>query len=138
MIFLDRRRCNETIDQYLADVAEGKRTRAAAYEVGIQLRDSGNADPQVGDQIRYYIRRGPVSGGPAFESAAPAEEWRAGDPDEDTTYYLKRLDEFAAKFTPFFSDHHYRQVFSEPDLFGFDARSIYIISESVDDNPTEE
>jgi hypothetical protein len=78
----------------------------------------------VGDRISYYIT-GTGAHVTAFENAKLADAWDPNDPDENTAYYLKRLDEFAAKFTPFFeSDHDFRLVFSPEDLFGFDPSGI--------------
>lgn len=114
----------ETVRQYLRDVAAGKRTRAASYELAIRRAEATGQQPAKGDRISYYIA-GHDANPTAFESARLAEEWDPADPDENTGYYLKRLDEFAAKFRPFFaSDHDFRLVFSPEDLFGFDPTGI--------------
>ncbi len=39
---------------------------------------------------------------------------------------MKRLDEFASKFEPFFDEADFRLVFSPEDLFGFSADGIEI------------
>ncbi|MEM1042182.1 MAG: DNA polymerase domain-containing protein [Bacteroidota bacterium] len=114
----------ETVEQYLADVAEGKRTRAAAYELAIRRAEATGQPVTKGDRISYYLT-GAEANVRAFEHARLAEAWDPAAPDENTAYYLKRLDEFAAKFTPFFgSDHDFRLVFSPEDLFGFDPTGI--------------
>ncbi len=77
-----------------------------------------------GERIAYYIAEGGRSGR-AFEHAKLASAWDPEDPDEDTGYYLDRLDTFAARFGAFFeTDAMFRLVFSEEDLFGFDASQI--------------
>lgn len=112
------------LDHYEREVAAGDRTRSAAYELGrAHARETGRP-VRKGERIAYYIARA-AAGSRAFESARAAEAWDAATPDEDTAYYLDRLDRFAQKFAPFFaSEHDFRLVFSPEDLFGFDPRGI--------------
>ena len=65
------------------------------------------------------------------------------NPDENTAYYLKRLDEFATKFEPFFTDADFRLIFSPEDMFGFSADGIEIQTrvheaDRPDDQPEQE
>ncbi len=114
----------ETVEQYRADVEAGKRTRAASYELAIQRMEATGQPIVKGDRISYYVT-GSSAGVTAFENARLANAWDPAAPDENTAYYLKRLDEFAAKFATFFaSDHDFRLVFSPEDLFGFDPTGI--------------
>jgi hypothetical protein len=62
----------------------------------------------------------------AFKHCKLAAEWDPDDPDENSAYYLKRLDEFARKFEPFFTEEDFRLVFSPEDMFGFSADGIEI------------
>jgi DNA polymerase elongation subunit (family B) len=113
-----------SIAEYRADVEAGKRTRAASYELAIARVEATGQPVTVGDRISYYIT-GSGANVTAFENAKLADAWDPADPDENTAYYLKRLDEFAAKFAGFFeSDHDFRLVFSPEDLFGFDPAGI--------------
>ena len=111
--------------------ASGKRSRSAAYELAIRRFQERGVPAEKGDRISYYIQ-GTTLSVPAFESARLAEEWNADEPDENTTYYLKRLDEFADKFRPFFEPSDFRNIFSTEDLFGFDASNIPVRSLSPD------
>ncbi|OZC04642.1 DNA polymerase [Rubricoccus marinus] len=116
----------ETLKQPLAryerDVRDGKRNRPASYELAKQRAEATGEPVRIGDRIAFYIAGG---GGRVFEAAKLASEWDPADPDEDTAHYIGRLDQFASKFSAFFeTDHAFRQVFSEEDLFGFDARGI--------------
>ncbi len=116
----------ETLKQPLAryeeDVREGKRNRTASYELAKRQAESTGDAVRIGDRIAFYIAGG---GGRVFEAAKLASEWDPANPDEDTAHYIGRLDQFASKFSAFFeTDHAFRQVFSEEDLFGFDARGI--------------
>ena len=113
----------DTAEQYLADVEEGRRPRAASYELAIEQAKITDQPPRKGDRIAYYVT-GTSAGVTAFENARLASAWNPDDPDENTAYYLKRLDEFARKFEPFFTDHDFRLVFSPEDLFGFSAKGI--------------
>ncbi len=113
----------DSTEQYKRDVADGKRTRAASYELAIRRAETAGRRVVKGDRISYYVT-GREPGVTAFENARLADEWDPADPDENTAYYLKRLDEFAAKFAPFFAEHDFRLVFSPEDLFGFDPSGI--------------
>jgi DNA polymerase elongation subunit (family B) len=114
----------DTPERYLADVEAGKRTRAASYELAIRRVEATGQPIVKGDRISYYVT-GSSANVTAFEHARLADAWDPASPDENTAYYLKRLDEFAAKFAPFFaSDHDFRLVFSPEDLFGFDPSGI--------------
>ena len=112
----------ESLDKYLDDVKSGKRSRSAAYQLALQKQEQGEAI-RKGDRISYYLI-GTDPNVTAFEHARPAEAWNPASPDENTAYYLKRLDEFAKKFEPFFEDHHFRLIFSEEDMFGFSSEGI--------------
>ena len=113
----------DTVEQYLADVEAGRRPRAAAYELAIQQAEVTGQPPRKGDRVAYYVT-GTSASVTAFENARPASAWDPAAPDENTAYYLKRLDEFARKFEPFFAEHDFRLVFSPEDLFGFSAKGI--------------
>ena len=108
---------------YEREVAAGDRNRSAAYELA-RAREAATGRPvRRGERVAYYIARA-APGARAFEAARPAETWDPADPDEDTAYYLDRLDRFAQKLAPFFTEHDFRLVFSPEDLFGFDPSGI--------------
>ena len=115
----------DTINQYERDVEDGNRPRAAAYELAKEKARTTGQPVRKGDRISYYIT-GEDANVTAFRHCRRAEAWDPNDPDENTAYYLKRLDEFAKKFEPFFSEHDFRLVFSPEDLFGFSAEGIEI------------
>lgn len=127
-----------TAEQYEQAVAEGQRPRAASYELAIARAASGGPPVRIGDRISYYLA-GEGSSTPAFEQAKFAEDWDAGAPDENTAYYLRRLDEFAQKFATFFGEHDFRLVFSEEDLFGFSPEGITLRREErAPDEPDDD
>ena len=104
--------------QYLADVAAKRRSRAAAYELAIaRARQTGQA-VRKGEQIAYYVT-GSGAHVTAFDNARLASAWDPAQPDENTDYYLRRLDEYARKFAVFFRADDFARVFSPDDLFGF-------------------
>ncbi len=115
----------DTINQYERDVEDGNRPRAAAYELAKEKARTTGQPVRKGDRISYYIT-GEDANVTAFRHCRRAGAWDPNDPDENTAYYLKRLDEFAKKFEPFFSEHDFRLVFSPEDLFGFSAEGIEI------------
>ncbi|NNE36063.1 MAG: DNA polymerase [Rhodothermales bacterium] len=118
-----------TLEQYETDVARGKRSRSAAYEVAINRSNAIGRVARVGDRISYYIT-GQGSAVTAFANARDAALWSPESPDENTEYYLRRLDEFASKFEPFFTNEAFRMIFSPEDLFGFSDRGIRVLTTS--------
>jgi hypothetical protein len=56
------------------------------------------------------------------------EEWDPNLPDENTAYYLARLDETAAKFKDFFEPEDFKKIFSLDDLFGFAPKGIRVLT----------
>jgi DNA polymerase elongation subunit (family B) len=115
----------DTLADYEADVEAGNRPRAATYELAKQKQERTGKPVKKGDRISYYIT-GDSANVTAFKNSKLAADWDPDEPDENTAYYLKRLDEFAEKFEPFFTEEDFRLVFSPEDLFGFSADGIEI------------
>ncbi len=124
----------DSVAQYRADVEAGKRTRAASYELAIAQAEATGRPARVGDRISYYVT-GTSASVTTYDNSRLATLWNPASPDENTAYYLKRLDEFSRKFEPFFSEHDFRLVFSPEDLFGFSARGIALVT---DERPSGE
>ena len=125
----------DTLDDYEADVEAGNRPRAATYELAKTKQEKTGKPVKKGDRITYYIT-GESATVTAFKNCKLAAEWDPDAPDENTAYYLKRLDEFARKFEPFFTEEDFRLVFSAEDMFGFSAEGIEIQSrEQEADHP---
>jgi hypothetical protein len=91
-----------TVEYYQADVASGRRSKAVAYELAIARACHTSQPVRKGDRITYYIT-GTAPNVTTFDNARLAEAWNPAIPDENTAYYLKRLDECAHRFAPFFS-----------------------------------
>lgn len=113
------------LTDYASDVETGRRTRSAAYEVARRRASMTGETIRVGDRISFYVA-GHGHAGTAFENARDATDWSSSTPDENTEYYLRRLDEFASKFAVFFTPDDFKLVFSPEDLFGFDPSGIEI------------
>ena len=96
----------------------GRRTRAAAYELAIARARATGQPVRKGEQIAYYVS-GSGANVTAFQNARLATDWNAAQPDENTDFYLRRLDEHARKFAVFFRPDDFARVFSPDDLFGF-------------------
>jgi DNA polymerase I len=113
----------EMLEVYQTDVKNEKRNKSAAYELA--LRSSRRY--KQGSRIRYYLT-GNDANVKGFEHAKEAHEWDANFPDENTEYYLKRLEEFSKKFELFFDERGFESIFSAEDLFGFDPTAIVIVN----------
>jgi DNA polymerase, archaea type len=83
----------DSLEQYRAKIAGSVRNRAAAYELALA---SGRAY-KPGDQISYYIKTTPKKVA-AYEAAKLASEFDPQNRDENTNYYVAKLDELVKKF----------------------------------------
>ncbi|HLP15761.1 MAG TPA: DNA polymerase domain-containing protein [Bacteroidota bacterium] len=113
----------ESIDEYEEGVQNGSRNRSAAYEAVIQSKRMA----KVGDKVTYYVT-GKDPSVPGLKNAKEAGLWDENFPDENTAYYLKRLDEYAERFSIFFSERDFKKIFTSDDLFGFDAEGICVLN----------
>lgn len=113
----------DSLEEYSSDVTANKRNRSAAYELAIR----SSRKYRQGSRIRYYIT-GSDANVRGFDNAKEGHEWDANFPDENTQYYLKRLDEYSEKFAVFFTEKDYHSIFSTEDLFGFNPSAIMIVN----------
>ncbi|HEX9006893.1 MAG TPA: DNA polymerase domain-containing protein [Bacteroidota bacterium] len=104
---------------YTEEVLGGKRNRSAAYEVALA---QGRA-VRPGERIAFYIT-GSDPNVRGFEHCRSVDDWNPNFPDENTAFYLRRLNEFAGKFEDFFSPQHFHEIFSPEGLFPFDPSGI--------------
>lgn len=86
----------DSLEAYQRKIAASSRNRSAAFELALR---SGRK-MQAGDRVSYYIT-GTKKTVRAYESAKLVEEWDAQNRDENTAYYLAKLDELAGKFEAF-------------------------------------
>lgn len=117
---------HDSMERYDLDVKEGSRNPSAPYEVA--KRAGMLVKP--GDRVAYYVTGGNASVKIA-ENSKLALELDPNFPDENTAYYLARLNESAAKFDVFFTPQDFKKVFSLDDLFGFKSEGIRILSKKV-------
>jgi DNA polymerase elongation subunit (family B) len=130
--FARRETLREPIETYLRDVEAGTRNRSAAYEIA----RTAARHLRPGDTVAYYIT-GNEPNPRTFEQCRPVEEWNPNFPDANVPYYLRRLDEFAAKFADSFEPRAFRAVFSPDDLFPFDPSGIRLEVREVTPEPPE-
>ncbi|HEX6775104.1 MAG TPA: DNA polymerase domain-containing protein, partial [Methylomirabilota bacterium] len=93
--FMKTETLQESPAGYQEKLRAGKRNPAAAYELALR-----SARPyQPGDQVSYYVcgddKRVKVN-----EAAKLATEWNPAAPDENTAYYVSKLDDLYEKFRP--------------------------------------
>ncbi|HZV13311.1 MAG TPA: DNA polymerase domain-containing protein, partial [Candidatus Kapabacteria bacterium] len=111
----------ESLKEYREAVAAGERNQTAAYEAAV----AANIQVHPGDAVAYYIT-GSDPNVKLFSNAKLAAEWDPNFPDENVPYYLRRLDDLARKFEPFFSSEDFEKIFSDDSLFHLDGSSITI------------
>ncbi|NTV17401.1 MAG: DNA polymerase [Chlorobiaceae bacterium] len=113
-----------SIEQYLLDVKSGKRSKSITYEIALR---SGMTLTK-GDRITFYIS-GTGAGSSLYDKGKLASAWNKDKPDENTHFYLKRLDEHCQKFLPFFKPQDYSMIFSDDTLFSFSVDGIDLLRE---------
>ncbi len=113
-----------TMEQYSADTKSGKRPRSITYELALKRKLSVNK----GDRITYYVSGSGLQSS-HYDKGRLADEWDSAKPDENTQFYLKRLDEFSQKFLPFFKPQDFSSIFSSDTLFSFSPDGIELIKE---------
>ncbi|HSE06077.1 MAG TPA: DNA polymerase domain-containing protein [Methylomirabilota bacterium] len=93
--FMKTETLQESLVAYRQKLAAGARNVGAAYE----LAQAAQRSYQPGDQVSYYVtgesRRVKVN-----EAAKLAAEWIEAAPDENTAYYVTKLQELYEKFRP--------------------------------------
>lgn len=117
----------DSVDQYKREVEQELRNRSAAYEVAIR---SGRKF-RPGDRVAYYIT-GSDPNVRVTDASKPTEEWNPHFPDENTPYYLRRLDEFSEKFKEFFRAADFARIFAVEDLFPFSSEGMIIQTRTVE------
>jgi len=113
-----------SLEQYLEDVKSGKRAKSITYEIAIK----SGMEIAKGDRITFYVS-GTGLGNASWDKGKLAKEWNKEKPDENTFFYLKRLDEHCQKFLPFFKPQDYSMIFSTDTLFSFSAEGIILLKE---------
>jgi DNA polymerase elongation subunit (family B) len=93
--FMKTETIQESLAVYRQKLQAGGRNVSAAYE----LAQASSRSYQPGDQVSYYVtgesRRVKVN-----EAAKLAAEWSQAAPDENTAYYVAKLQELYEKFRP--------------------------------------
>lgn len=82
---------------YLLKVRQGKRNPSAAFEIALRSERSFRA----GDQISYYVT-GHGKGVTVYENCKPVSLYDPDSPDENTEFYLDKLDQLVKRLAPFF------------------------------------
>jgi len=123
----------DTIEEYLTSVKSGKRNRSASYEAalnaGLQLK--------AGDRVSYYIT-GSEGATRSFTNSRLYDPDDPDLPDYNAQYYLRKLDEYAERFSEFFKPEDFTKVFSsdEGSLFTTSLEGVEIITKEVTEAET--
>jgi len=129
----------ESIEQYTASVNSNKRNRSASYESVI----SAGLQYRPGDKVSFYIV-GSEPNPRTFSSAKIYDENSSGRKDYNVNYYLKKLYEYAQRFSPFFEHADFENIFSnekdslfKPDLSGIQIKTAPIQEMTTEDEEDE-
>jgi DNA polymerase, archaea type len=83
----------DSLEKYRAKIGAGDRNKAAAYELAL----TSGRSYKPGDQISYYIKATPKKVA-AYEAAKLVGDFDPQARDENTDYYIAKLDELVKKF----------------------------------------
>ncbi len=100
----------ETADEYLTAVAANRRNRTATFEAAI----NAGLSPRPGDRVSYYI----VGNDPnprTFMNAVLFDEREESPQEYNAQYYVRKLGEYAERFSEFFEPEDFRKVFSSDE-----------------------
>jgi DNA polymerase I len=81
-------------------------------------------------KIFYYVA-GESPDVEITRSSRIAEEWDPNLPDENTAYYLARLNETVQKFKEFFDSSAFDRIVSMDEMFGFSEEGMRIVSRTI-------
>lgn len=94
--FCRKETLNDSLAVYSQKKAGKDRSASAPYELAL----ASGRTYQPGDAITYYVA-GTSKKVKVYEAARMASAWDPERPDENTAYYLAKLDELYKKFEPF-------------------------------------
>lgn len=86
----------DSLASYQKKIAASSRNRSAAFELAL----ASGRDHRAGDTISYYVT-GTKKKVVAYEAARRVEDWNPAQRDENTEYYIAKLNELAAKFADY-------------------------------------
>ena len=97
---------------------------------------------KANSKISYYFT-GNDAGTTLARSSRLIDEWDPAQPDENTAYYLARLQEAIGKFQEFFDPAAFEQIFTLDEMFNFSNEGIHILNrkivqETIDTKPETE
>jgi DNA polymerase, archaea type len=93
--FMKTETLQESSTGYQDKIRGGRRNVSAAYELALR----SERPYQPGDQVSYYVT-GERKRVKVNEAAKLAAEWDPAAPDENTAYYVSKLEELYEKFRP--------------------------------------
>jgi DNA polymerase elongation subunit (family B) len=93
--FMKTETIQESLTAYREKLQSGERNVGAAYELALASARSY----QPGDQVSYYVT-GDDKRVAVNEAARLASDWSESTPDENTAYYVAKLQELYEKFRP--------------------------------------
>src|SRR4026209_222007 len=93
--FMKTETIQESLTAYREKLQSGERNVGAAYELAL----SSARSYQPGDQVSYYVT-GDDKRIAVNEAARLATDWSESAPDENTAYYVAKLQELYEKFRP--------------------------------------
>jgi hypothetical protein len=107
--FMKTETLQESLAAYREKLQAGARSVDATYELALGSARSY----QPGDQISYYVT-GEGKRVKVNEAAKLAGEWSEAAPDENTAYYVAKLQELHEKFRPLIDQDGLAPVVEEP------------------------
>lgn len=109
---------NDTYEEYDKAVKSGRRQRGAAYEIAYKYY--GNKF-YPGMKVSYYIT-GDDPNVKIYENCELVEFFNPNFPNVNKAYYLKKLEEYVARFEVFFTKEDFNLLFPKEGMLIFDVK----------------
>jgi DNA polymerase I len=118
----------ESIEEYESAVRANRRNRTASFEAAI----NAGLSLRAGEKVSYYIV-GNDPHQPSFMNARIYDKDNDGRKDYSTQYYIRKLDEYAKRFSDFFEPEDFDKIFSSDEglLFAVTLDGIKIKANDV-------
>jgi len=118
----------ESIEEYEAAVRTNRRNRTASFEAAI----NAGLSLRSGEKVSYYIA-GSDPHQPSFVNARIYEKKDDDRRDYNISYYIKKLNEYARRFSDYFEPDECQKIFSsdEGSLFAVNLDGIKIKANEI-------
>ena len=113
-------------ETYKKEIQSGQINVSPAMEAAVR----SSLFLKANSKVSYYFT-GSEAGIVLARSSRLIDEWNPNQPDENTAFYLARLNEAVGKFREFFEPSAFEQIFTLDEIFSFSDEGIQILTRKI-------